>query len=219
MSRAEAPARPSAARGRHAEVEARSADTLRSVELAARRDLGALDRRGFLRLAGLAGAAGLVPTGCGELAPELNPPPELELKHLSPRGFAVLTAATSRVAGPLGAEHIASGELAPGLATERFLAGAPDLAGPLDQALMLLEFGFWPLLGKLRPFTALDEPGRDAVLHELMSSRLELKRLAFNGIRSVALLSFYGALAESRPEGLSLGQIPPDISIAQAMAG
>ena len=42
--------------------------------------------------------------------------------------------------------------------------------------------------------------------------------LAFNGIRSVALLSFYGSLAEGRPTGFELGEIPPGVNIAQAMA-
>ena len=37
-------------------------------------------------------------------------------------------------------------------------------------------------------------------------------------LRSVALLSFYGSLAEGRPAGFELGEIPPDVNIAQAMA-
>jgi hypothetical protein len=194
------------------------AASLSDARLAAEHDLRALDRRGFLRLAGLAAATGLLPTGCGDVPRKFAPPPGLELEFLTPRSFAVLTAATARVAGPAGAEQIARGELQPGRAAESFLAGAPDLAGPLGQALLALEFGFWPLLGKLRPFTGLSDSGRDRVLHELMASHLGLKRLAFNGIRSVALLCFYGSLAEGRPAGFGLGEIPPDVSIAQAMA-
>ena len=191
---------------------------LSAARLAAEHDLRALDRRGFLRLAGLTAATGLLPTGCGDVPRQFAPPPGLELEFLTPRSFAVLTAATARVAGPAGAERIARGQLQPGRAAESFLASAPDLAGPLGQALLVLEFGFWPLLGKLRPFTSLDDSGRDRILRELMASRLELKRLAFNGIRSMALLCFYGSLAEDRPAGFELGEIPPDVTIAQAMA-
>lgn len=184
----------------------------------AQRDLAALDRRGFLRLAGLAAGAGLLPAGCTDAPPGLAPPPDLALQWLSPRGYAVLTAATARVAGPGGAALIARGELQPGRSGERFLAESPHLAAPLGQALLVLEFGVWPLLGKLRPFTALDDAGRDAVLRELVTSRLALKRRLFGGIRSVALLCFYGALAEQRPPGFGLGAIPEDASIAAAMA-
>jgi len=180
--------------------------------------LKALDRRAFLRLAGLAAGAGLLPSGCSDLPGSLVPPPELSLRHLSPRGYAVLTAATARIAGPDAAELIAAGALQPARAAEELLSQAPELASPLGQALLALEFGVWPLLGKLRPFTALDDAGRDAVLGELMTSQVALKRQLFNGVRSVALLGFYGALSENRPEGFGLGAIPADASIAQAMA-
>jgi hypothetical protein len=182
-----------------------------------RRDLAALDRRGFLRLAGIAAASGLVP-GCAD-APEDQPVPvDLALEHLSPRGYTVLNAASARFAGPQGAALVRAGALDPGRAADRFLSESPDLAGPVEQALWVLEFGVWPLLGKLRPFTALDDPARDAVLRELMTSRLALKRVAFNGLRSLGLLAFYGALSEHRPPGVTLGAIPAGVTPAHAVA-
>ncbi len=184
----------------------------------ARRDLLALDRRGFLRLAGLAAGAGLLPAGCADAPTGQGPPPDLALTRLTPRSYAVLNAAAARVAGPRGAALVREGRVDPARTGEAFLAGSPDLAGPLGQALLLLEFGVWPLLGKLRPFTALDDAGRDAVLAELRDSRLALKRRAFNGIRSVCLLCFYAAVAEARPPGFEIGLIPPDATIAAAMA-
>ena len=54
------------------------------------------------------------------------------------------------------------------------------------------------LLGKLRPFTALGPEAQDAVLTECMTSRIETKRALFRGVRSLALLSFYGSAA-TRP--------------------
>jgi hypothetical protein len=153
--------------------------------------LAALDRRGFLRLAGVAAAAGLLPSGCGAAPAALAPPPGLALHHLTPRTYAVFTAAAARVVGPAGAERIASRRLEPGARAEAFLAGAPSLAGALRQALLVLEFGAPPLLWKLRPFTALAPAAQDAILHELMGSRLALKRQLFAGVRSLALFACY----------------------------
>jgi len=154
--------------------------------------LSALDRRGFLRLAGLAAASGLLPSGCGSAPAPLRPPPGLELRFLTPRTWAVFTAASARIAGPAGAERIASRRIEPGAGAEAFLASAPSLAGTLRQALLVLEFGVPPLLAKLRPFTALEPAAQDAILRELMDSRLESKRLLFAGVRSLALLACYG---------------------------
>jgi hypothetical protein len=157
--------------------------------------LAALDRRGFLRLAGLAAAAGLLPTGCGPVPPALAPPPGVSPRFLTPRTWAVFTAAAARLAGPAAAERVAAGRLVPGRRAEAFLASAPSLAAPLSQALWLLEFGVPPLLAKLRPFTALEPRAQDAVLEELMRSRLATKRLVFGGVRSLALLACYGDAA------------------------
>jgi hypothetical protein len=157
--------------------------------------LSALDRRAFLRLAGLAAASGLLPAGCGPAPAALAPPPDLALRFLTPRTWAVFTAATARIAGPAAAQRIAAGELVPGVRAEAFLASAPSLATPLAQALLVLEFGVAPLVAKLRPFTALAPAAQDAVLHDLMRSRLATKRLIFGGVRSLALLACYGDAA------------------------
>jgi hypothetical protein len=78
---------------------------------------------------------------------------------------------------------------------EEFLASSPELAGPLGRALLALELGLPPLVWKLAPFSALPGPERDRVLRELAGSRWELKRALFRGVRSVALLGFYGSAA------------------------
>jgi hypothetical protein len=154
--------------------------------------LSALDRRAFLRLAGLAAASSVWAAGCGPAPPALLPPPGRELRFLTPRTWAVFTAASARIVGPGGAEAIAGRRLEPGARAEEFLASAPTLASPLRQALLLLEFGIPPLLAKLRPFTALAPAGQDAILQELMDSRFETKRLLFGGVRALALLACYG---------------------------
>ncbi len=160
---------------------------VRELEVAA----GALDRRSFLRLGAAAAAAGLLPAGCGGAPSHLAPPADLALRALSPRTYAVLTAAAARIVGPGGAAQIRAHEVDPGRNADEFLAPTPALARPLQQALLALEFGFFPLLAKLRPFTSLDAADQDEILRELVRSRFATKRLVFKGVKSIALLAFY----------------------------
>jgi len=154
-----------------------------------------LDRRGFLRLAAVAAAAGLLPSGCGKVPPLLAPPVGLALTVLSPRAYATFTAIATRVIGPQGADLIASRKIDVGAAADAWLVRTPALAGPLTQALAVVEFGVWPLVRKLRTFTSLDGNAQDLVLDDLMRSRLDLKASIFQGIRALALLSFYSSPA------------------------
>jgi hypothetical protein len=158
----------------------------------ARESLARLDRRGFLRLAGGVAAAGLLPTGCGDLAPALRPGPDAVLGVLSPRAYATFQAAAMRLVGPRGAELIQARRIDPARAADEWIARVPALAGPLVQGLWLLEWGIPPLVAKWRPFTALDDERQDRVLEELMRSRLDAKRDLFKGLKSLAMLAFYG---------------------------
>jgi hypothetical protein len=152
--------------------------------------LGHLGRRQVLRAVGVLAAGGLLPTGCATA-----PPPGVRLRALTPRTYAVFTAAAMRIVGPRGAALVADRTVDVGALADEWLARTPPLAAPLGQALLLLEFGPWPLLGKLRPFTRLEPAGQDAVLAECMTSRLETKRALFRGIRSLVFLTFYGSTA------------------------
>jgi hypothetical protein len=164
-----------------------------SAELA--RAAATLDRRSFLRLVAVATAAGLLPSGCGNVPAALAPSPDRTLAVLSPRAYATFTAAALRVIGPAGAELIATRAIDVGVAADSWLARTPALATPVIQALGVLEFGVWPLLRKLRPFTALDGDAQDRVLDDLMRARLDLKAAIFQGLRALSLLSFYSAPA------------------------
>jgi hypothetical protein len=158
----------------------------------------ALGRRRFLCAAGVLAGAGLVPTGCGGVSGSLAPPPTAALQVLSPRTYAVFTAAAMRIIGTRGARLVADRTVDVGVLADAWLVRTPALAGPLGQALLVLEFGVWPFFAKLRPFTALEAPAQDAVLVECMTARRELKRSIFRGVRSLALLTFYGSPA-TRP--------------------
>jgi hypothetical protein len=179
------------------------------------RDLAGLDRRGFLRLLALASAAGALPPGCSRAPEGLAAP--AGLRFLSARGWAVLNAAAARIVGAPGAALVAAGRVDPALRADAFLAGAPSLAAPLEQALLALEFAVWPLLGKLRPFTRLGPEAQDAVLSELAASRAETKRRIFGGIRSLALMGFYASPEARALVHYPMGAADPLATISDAM--
>jgi hypothetical protein len=174
-----------------------------------------LERRAFLRLAGVALGMGLVPSGCSGVPDVLTPRSALGV--LTPRTYAVFTAAAMRLVGPKGAALIADRSVDVGLAADGWLGRTPAVAAPLGQALLLLEFGVWPLFGKIRPFTALDAGAQDAVLTECMTSRLDTKRTLFRGIRSLAMLTFYGAAATRTLTGFPGPFGDGTVTIADAM--
>jgi len=154
--------------------------------------LASLSRRRFLALLGAGAAAGVLPTGCSAERPGwLRPPPGVALRQLSPRSFAVLTAATARLVGATGADWIAEGRVTPAVTADGWLAAMPHLAAPLAQGLLLLEFAVFPLLPKLWPFTSLASDAQDAVLGELAASQIGLKHDLYKGVRSLAFLTFY----------------------------
>lgn len=169
-----------------------------AADAAARSAVARLGRRDLVRAVGLLAVAGVIPSGCGGAPAALAPPTDATLRALSPRGYATFTAAAMRVVGDAGGALIADRRVDVGLACDAWLARTPALAAPFAQALALLEFAPWPLLAKVRPFTALDPAAQDGVLADCMTSRLETKRAVFRGIRSLALLTFYAAPA-TRP--------------------
>ncbi len=155
--------------------------------------LSALDRRTFLRLAGAITAAGSWPLGYPRARSELGTPPEVALRHLTPRTYAVFQAAAVRLLGPEPAELIQRGVVNPAGIADAWLSRLPHLAPPLRAGLLVLEFTPFPLVRKLRPFTALSPSGQDNVLADLMCSSLDWKRTLFKGIKSFACLTFYSA--------------------------
>lgn len=162
-----------------------------------------LDRRSFLKLSAGVVAAGFAPLGCGGVSPALLPAPGASLAVLGPRSYATFTAAAMRIVGPTGAAMIAARQVDAGTGADAWLSRTPSLAGPISQALVLLEFGVWPLVAKVRPFTSLAAEAADGVLSDLMTSRLDLKRAVFQGVRALSLLSFYSA-----PESRVLSRYP-----------
>ncbi len=153
--------------------------------------LARLDRRGFLRLAGIATAAGLLPAGCGAAPAALAPPPGLRLAVLSPRAYATFQAFALRLVGPACSALVTSRAIDPAAAADAWVARLPGLASALGQGLAVLEWAVWPLLPKLAPFTALDARAQDRVLEDLLRSRMAIKRDLYRGLKSLATLTVY----------------------------
>jgi hypothetical protein len=177
--------------------------------------LAPLDRRGFLRLAALVAASGLLPPGCSGVPPELLPPPQLQLSVLSPRSYATLQAFAGRLLGPRGAQAILDGRLDPAGAVDAWVARLPGLGGSLAQVLQVLEWGVWPLVAKWRPFTALDGPAQDRVIEDLLGSRMDVKRDLYKGLKSLVMLASYAQPAARALVGHP-GPFDPD-GIREAM--
>jgi len=173
-----------------------------------------LERRTFLRLAGSLAVAGLLPSGCGGVPDRWAPGDGAPLTVLSPRAYATFSAAAARLVGPTAASLIVARRVDVGRFADAFLARTRSLAAPLGQALLVLELGVWPLVAKLRPFTSLSEPAQDAVLADLMRSRLALKRQLFTGVRSLAMLAFY-----SSPESRAVSGYPGPFGSAAVPIG
>lgn len=173
-----------------------------------------LDRRTVLRLGALVAGAGLLPAGCGG---HPAPPPDVHLAVLTPRTYAVFNAAAGTLVGPRGAALIDARTVDPAIAADAILARVPVLAGPLSQALLVLEFGLWPLVRKVRPFTSLTPGGRRAVIADLAASPIDLKRAMYSGVRSLAMASFYAAPASNALTGFPGPFGTGTITIADAM--
>jgi hypothetical protein len=159
----------------------------------------------------------VLPSGCAGVPPELLPPASATITVLTPRTYAVFTAAAARIVGPRGAALVADRTVDVGSLADVWLGRTPAVAGPLARALLLLEFGVWPLLGKARAFTALPGDARDRVLAECMTSRLETKRAVFRGIRALVMLTFYGAPATRPLTGFPGPFGTGSVTIADAM--
>ena len=154
-------------------------------------DLGlpaGIDRRGFLRSSaggGLAiGLAALLP-GCGREAAAFGVS-GVELRSLTPKEFAVARAAAEALLPGLPVEPAAIAER---LDYELWAVGGA-IEEDMRTVLQLLEH-LTLLGGRLRRFTDLDPAERLAYLETWRDSRFNLRRAAFNAIRSFVYVFAY----------------------------
>jgi len=75
----------------------------------------------------------------------------------------------------------------------------PSLTSPLPTALQLFEYGPFFFDWTFRRFTQLSDVEKDSSLTGWMTSRLELRRLAFQALRNLSILGYY-----SQPESWPL---------------
>jgi hypothetical protein len=133
----------------------------------------------------------------------LAPPSGKVLSVLSPRAYATFQAFSMGLVGPDLTRAMRAGTIEPAGVADAWVARQPELGEALGQGLVVLEWGVWPLFPKWRPFTALDDAGRDRVLASLVVSRFDLLRDLYRGLKSLATLAVY-----SDPETRRLLGIP-----------
>jgi hypothetical protein len=147
-------------------------------------------RRGFLRLAGSGAALGALaqlPVAVARALPAGTGEP-----FFDPTGTEILTQVMERVvySGVPGAPRVRdTGAVASVDALCRQLD--PSISGLLPLALRLFEWG--PLVFELSftRFTRMSDAEKDASLRAWMTSRLELRRLAFLGVRNLCFVGYY----------------------------
>ena len=148
-------------------------------------------RRGFLQLAGTSAAlsalgqlgfASLAPAARAAAGPSFFDPVETE----------ILTQVMERIVDT-GVPEAPRVRDTGAVACVDLLCRSLDPAhsAPLPLALRLFEWG--PIFFDLRftRFTRMGDAEKDASLYAWMNSRLELRRLAFRGVRNLCLLGYY----------------------------
>ncbi|MBI2060007.1 MAG: hypothetical protein HYT87_09580 [Nitrospirae bacterium] len=151
-----------------------------------------LPRRGFLKLAGGAAVAGLLPTSCADLPRHLQVPPSRPLKVLKLWEYAFITAMTRRMLGRRPAEMIDAREVDPAVYLDDILPLLdPGIYEPLRYVFGLVEYFPWPILPKWGRFTRSSEEVQDRVLLDMQDSRSEVLRAAFTAFKLLSGPSFY----------------------------
>ena len=155
-----------------------------------------LDRRRFLTLAGLSGAAvalrglaSLPAAAAGGRAPAGDGP---GTPFFSADEREILTQVVERLvySGEPEAPAVRSTsaiDVIDGLCSRL----DPALTGPLPYLLRAVEWGPWIFELRFSRFSGLDTAGRDDSLRDWMESRLGLRRLGFAALRNLAFLGYY----------------------------
>lgn len=150
-------------------------------------------RRGFLRLAGSGAAlSALGQIGWGSLAPAARASPEGP-SFFDPVETEILTQVMERIVDTGVPEAPRVRDIGAVASVDRLCRGLdPELSGPLPLVLRLFEWG--PIFFDLHfsRFTRMDDAEKDASLRAWMQSRLELRRLAFLGVRNLCFFGYYG---------------------------
>lgn len=152
-------------------------------------------RRGFLKkgliggaVLALGGGAGLFLRGGKEVAL-----PTEGLQALSPREYAVVMALAARMIRPSGAFPTIEA-MQVGLNADRILTKVDDTAlMEMKQLLNLFENALPNFLFGLRfaPFTQMAGEEQDVVLHEWITSGLEVRRTGYHALRGLVLAAYF----------------------------
>lgn len=158
---------------------------------AASAQLALMSRRGFLR----ATALGTVALACGRAVPgalAMGAKPE-GFEFLTERDAAVVEAVAATMFAPGGTGAPPPEELGIAAAVDRAFATLDaDMRSQLGMLFGAFEYGPYVFGFHLKPFTRLDAEGRAAYLASWETSALEVRRMAFTGLK-LLLASCYFA--------------------------
>lgn len=170
-----------------------------------------LDRRGFLRtvVGGTAAiaAVSLLPTGCAREYPQAKSA-GVDLGALTDKEYAIVRAAAEAL---IGNAPVSPDSVARGIDRELALAGDP-MRTDMKTVLGLIEH-LTILGGHRRRFTALDPEERLAYLRGWSRSRFNLRRAAFQAVKSFVFYFTY-IQPETRPLTGFAGPWPERVKIA-----
>jgi len=148
-----------------------------------------MDRRGFLRLTAGGGAAiavaSLLPAGCARDYPQAEAA-GVSLRSLTDKEYAVARAAAEAL---LVDVPVAPDAVARGIDAELAVAGEP-MKSDMKTVLKLIEHGTL-LSFKPKRFTALSAAQRRAVLDDWATSRIALRRGAFQALKGFVVFFAY----------------------------
>jgi hypothetical protein len=159
-----------------------------------------LSRRGFLRLTAASASLGALARLRALPAAATSVSGEARERFFDAGQTEVLTQIAERM--------VDSGQAgAPPLRATRAIATIdrccqqldPSLTSPLPTALQLFEYGPFFFDWTFRRFTQLSDVEKDRSLSGWMTSRFELRRLAFQALRNLSILGYY-----SQPESWPL---------------
>jgi hypothetical protein len=149
-------------------------------------------RRGFLQLAAASASLGALAELRALPAAASAPAEETGTRFFNTRETEILTQIAERMVdtGQASAPRLrATGAIAAIDRTCRQLD--PALTGLLPTALRLVEYGPFVFDWTFRRFTQLDDAEKDASLTGWMTSRFEVRRLAFRALRNLSILGYY----------------------------
>ncbi|MCC6810243.1 MAG: hypothetical protein IT381_22625 [Deltaproteobacteria bacterium] len=174
-----------------------------------------MNRRQFLKR-GVIGGALLSVAGLALYPSRERGVDAASLRHLSPRGFAILCAVAARIV-----PHVADPTRIVRQIDVWLDDVAPDAAADVNKLLLLFDNALFALIfdGRLSPFSRADGDAQDAVLTAWRDSRVTVRRSGYQVLRRLCLGACYADTNEQRGIGYQGPRRIPGLSFDDSKMG